>query len=83
LSPAPDQHGADSYIEQLRSCQNEVRATQTEHQGLLNAQLESLQKQTSELLNIVFPEFIREVEREAEDAINRQLQTLERVTMVK
>jgi hypothetical protein len=83
LSIAPDPVRADLCIEQLRRCQDEARAVQTANQVALNAQLESLQRQTSETLNTALPEFIREVEREAQDAINRQLHTLERVPEVK
>ena len=79
LSAGPDPGRADGYIRKLRQFQEETRSLQTTNQPALNAQLEALQKQTSEVLNVALPDFKREVEREAEAAINRQQHTLERV----
>lgn len=45
----------------------------------LHGQPESLQKQTSDVLSTGLFEFIKQVEREATESINRQQHTLERV----
>ena len=70
--------GADALIDDLQSAQNELKNLRERNQDPLNARLQQLQGDAAHVLNSTFTQFLRDVEQEAKDRIDRHVNAIHR-----
>jgi hypothetical protein len=71
--------GGDQVIGDLARSQEELQKLREKNQDLLNSKLQEVQEKAASILNTAFQQFIRDVETEAEDRINRMTPAIDRV----
>lgn len=72
---------AAPFLEQLERLQDDIKHWRDEHQDALNSKLQSLQSESAKILNHTFSAFLREVEHEAKERINRAVATIHRESL--
>jgi hypothetical protein len=82
-NPSSKVSRADSieYLEKMKHLQDEIRIFYEKNQDALNAKLQSLQSESASILKITFSEFLKEVEIEAKEQIERSVAVIHRKGM--
>ncbi|WLI90402.1 hypothetical protein Q4S45_04575 [Massilia sp. R2A-15] len=69
---------ATPFLDQLARLQTDVKIWRDENQDALNLKLQALQSDSAKILSFTFSAFLRDVENEAKERINRAVATVHR-----
>lgn len=83
LTPMVDNSAAKQYIEELERVQERIKLFREKYQEPLNGKLHSLQSESASILNQTFSAFLKDVEDDAHERINRAVTVIHRRSMEK